>query len=406
MLKDILGTLATRYLIALLNLALVFVNARALGIEGVGTVGLIWASVSLNVTVNSVLGGNTLVYFLSKYPARRLYPIAIVWIFAGSAIGCVALGLAGLLPGGYAADIYVITVLYSLGIAHSRFLLGKDRIRGFNLTQVLQGGLLFFVVLFFYYALNRQEVGSYVWSLMLTNGVAVVVSFFLLRPCLRAEERVGERTEAAGPRLRFVLKEMLAYGLWGSADNIAETCTMRLNYFLVERFAGIGGVGLLDAGTKIAESVWNISRSIASIAYNRVAGSRDKEEQEWIARRLSRLTFAAVSAAMVCVLAVPGWVYTGYLFGADFGGIRKVIALLSPGIVAMGCHTILSHYFIGSGKIRYSAFASFAGLAGLLVAGGLLIPAYGITGSALSSSFAYGMMLLFSLLMFVGVTKK
>ncbi|MDR1644854.1 MAG: polysaccharide biosynthesis C-terminal domain-containing protein [Tannerellaceae bacterium] len=401
MLKDILGTLATRYLIAFLNLALIFVNARALGIEGVGTLGLIWASVSLNVTINSVFSSNTIVYFLSKYSARRLYPIAVLWIFAGSAIGCIALSLLGLLPGGYTPDIYGITVLYSLGIAHSRFLLGKDHIWGFNLTQVLQGGLLFFVVLYFYYVCHRQEIASYLWGLYLTNGVAVIVSLFLLYPYLRPE-RVG----APVVRFRLMMKEMLAYGLWGSTDNMAETCATRLSYFLVERFVGIGGVGLLDAGTKVAESVWNISRSIASIAYNRVAGSKEKKEQKHITLQLLKLTFLAMSVVMICVLLVPEWVYTDYLFGAEFKGIREVIAFLSVGIVALGCHTILSHYFIGSGKIRYSTFSSCIGLVSLLLAGWLLIPLYGINGSALSSSFAFCMMLLFSLLSFVKITNK
>lgn len=43
MLKKILGTIGSRYLIAFLNLALIFINAKVLGIEGVGMIGLIVA---------------------------------------------------------------------------------------------------------------------------------------------------------------------------------------------------------------------------------------------------------------------------------------------------------------------------------------------------------------------------
>jgi O-antigen/teichoic acid export membrane protein len=399
MLKDILGTLATRYLVALLNLALIFVNARILGVEGVGVVGLIWASVSINVTINSVFSSNTLVYFLNKYPIRTLYPIAVAWIFAGSGLGCCLLHLAGLLPEGYGFDIYGLTVFYSLGIAHSRFLLGKDRIRGFNLTQVLQGGLLFFVMLYFYYVACLREVVAYIWGLYLTNAIAVAVSFFLLLPCLRKPEAAARRS------LPSILKEMLVYGLWGSADNLAETCTTRLSYFLVERFVGLGGVGLLDAGTKIAESVWNISRSVASIAYQRIAKSRDRGEQKRITLQLFRLTLLAVTAVMLLVLLIPEWVYTDYLFSADFKGIREVITFLSVGIVALGGNTILSHYFIGSGKVKYSTATSCIGLAGLLAAGSLLIPSCGIPGAALSTSIASCFMLLFSLTAFIRMNR-
>ena len=47
MLKKILGTIGSRYLIAFLNLALIFINAKVLGIEGVGMIGLIVASVNI-----------------------------------------------------------------------------------------------------------------------------------------------------------------------------------------------------------------------------------------------------------------------------------------------------------------------------------------------------------------------
>ena len=73
---------------------------------------------------------------------------------------------------------------------------------------------------------------------------------------------------------------MFTYGLWGSADNIAEVLTTRLNYFLIQRFAGLGSVGLLDAGTKISESVWHISRSVSFIEYSSVAQTTNAGEQK------------------------------------------------------------------------------------------------------------------------------
>jgi O-antigen/teichoic acid export membrane protein len=400
MLKDILGTIGTRYLIAMLNLALVFINVRVLGIEGVGVAGLIWASVNINATINSLFSGSTLVYFLNKYPAPALYPIAFLWTFAGSAIGCAGLSFAGLMPKAYWLDIYCLTTLYSLVVAHSRFLLGKDHIRGFNLTNVLQSGLLFFILLCFYYVFRMREIRAYLWGLYLCNAIAFIVSLYLLLPYLRRRGQGG----AAG--LFSILKEMLTYGLWGSADNLAETCTIRLNYFLVERFTGLGSVGLLDAGSRISESVWNISRSVAYIEYNRVAKTKDKAEQKRITLRLLRFTFLAVSAAMILILLIPEWVYTDHLFNPDFKGIRRLIAGLSAGIVALGCHTILSHYFIGSGKVRYSAISSSIGLASLLIVGLWLIPLYGVNGSALSTSVAFCAMLSFSFVTFVRQTRR
>lgn len=394
MLKKILGTIGTRYLIAVLNLALIFINAKTLGVEGLGLAGILLASANIAVMFNGILSGNTIVYFMNRYSMPAIFVPAYVWTLIGSAIACFCMKGLGLIPEGYGQTVYLLSVVMSLVAANSRFLLGKDRITGFNITFMLQGGLLFFVLLYFYYIRQAKEVSSYIEGLYITNGIAFLFSLILLIPYLY-DTRISN--EKKGKSRIAILKEMFAYGLWGSADNMAEILTTRLNYFLIERFGGLGNVGLLDAGTKISESVWHISRSISFIEYSSVAQEEDVNRQKKITLRLFKLTFFAVTFATLCVLLIPEWVYTDYLFSPQFKGIRQVIAGLSVGIVALGCNSILSHYFIGSGKIRYSAGSSGIGLISLLIAGYGLIPLYGVVGSAISSSIAFCMMLIFSI---------
>lgn len=400
MLKKILGTIGTRYLIAFLNLMLIFINAKALGVEGVGMVGIILASVNIAVVFNGVLSGNTIVYFMNRYSMHTILLPAYVWPPVGSAIACGVMQLFGLFPARYSGDIYLLSLLSSLITTNARFLLGKDNIKGFNLTYMMQGGLLFFVLLYYYYVAGRQEVASYVDGLYITYGIALAGSMLLLVPHYRTRE-----DRPAGKSRLAILKEMIFYGLWGSADNVAEVLTTRLNYFLIQRFAGLGSVGLLDAGTKISESVWHISRSVSFIEYSSVAQTQDPEKQKTTTLQLFKLTFSALAFTTLCILCIPEWIYTDYLFSPEFTGMRKVIAGLSTGIVALGCNSILSHYFIGSGKIRYSAYCSVIGLTALLIAGYLLIPLYGVVGSAISSSIAFCAMLAFSLSVFCRINR-
>lgn len=415
MLKKILATIGTRYFIALLNLALIFINAKTLGVEGVGMIGLIVASINIAVIFNSIFCGNTIVYFMNRYALGTIFSTAYVWAFIGSALACGCMSLTGLLPQGYGRDIYLLAVLNSVVTVNARFLLGKEHIKGFNLTFMLQGGLLFFVLLCFYYGADLKEVRSYVWGLYITNGIAFLGSILLLWPSLKSVSRsvsptplaltspssaLPQHTDARPQRLYRILKEMFIYGLWSGADNLAEVCTTRLNYFLIQRFSGLGGVGLLDAGTKISESVWHISRSVSFIEYSSVAKTPEEREQKKITLQLFKLTACAMIFVMGGILLIPEWVYTRYLFTAQFQGMRLVIFGLSPGIVALGCNSILGHYFIGSGKIRYSTASSCIGLFTLLVAGYLLIPAYGVVGSAVSTSIAFLAMLFFSVHIF------
>lgn len=384
--RKVLETVATRYLVAFLNLVLLFVNAKVLGAEGLGLVGIILASMNLAVIFNSIFCGSTIVYFMNRYGMKRLVAPAYLWAVAGSAVATGVMAALGLFPLAYAADVYFLALLNSLIAANSRFLLGADRVGGFNLVFFLQSGLLFFVLLFYYYIWEKPEVASYLQGLYITNGAALAVSFLLLRRKFAEKESIAVSRSS-------LLREMFVYGLWSNVDNLAETLSSRLNYFLVQRFVGLSGVGLLDGGTKISESVWHISRAVGYIVNGEVARSHDAGDQRQTTLRLLRLTFGATSAVMLVILCIPEWVYTDYLFSAEFAGIANVIRCLAPGIVALACNTILSQYFIGSGRVKDSAYASCTGLAVLAVAGGVMVPLWGVSGGAGATSVAFGAML-------------
>lgn len=392
--RDILNTIFSRYLIAFLNLILIFINAKVLGVDGMGSIGLIVASVGIATVVSGIMSGNTLVYFMNKYSMKAVMLPAYSWIPIGTGIGCLIMYFSGMLAPGYELSIFYLSVLNSIVVTNSRLLLGNNDIKGFNISAIVQGGLLFFVLLFIYYICLKKNVDAYVYGLYFTNGVAAIISFLYLLPHIKRQNASGR------PPILNLTKEMMAYGMWGSADNVAEFLTTRLNYFLLGKYAGVASVGLLDGGTKVSESVWHINRSIGFITYSRIAQTTDSELQKRTTLQFFKITFLAVSAVTIAILCIPEWVYTEYLFSPEFEGMRMVIVGLSGGIVALACNNILSQFFIGTGRIKYSAFSSGIGLLVLVASGYWLIPLYGATGSAVSSSIAFCCMLLYSLIMF------
>ncbi|MDR0348270.1 MAG: polysaccharide biosynthesis C-terminal domain-containing protein [Tannerella sp.] len=399
MLKKILGTVGTRYLIAFLNLLLIFINGKVLGIEGMGLVGVIYTSANIAVICNSILCGNTIIYFMNRYHFGYAFWFAYIWAFIGSAIACMIMAFSGMLPAGFEFEIYSLSILLSLVTVHSRVLLGKDRIRAFNITYMIQGGLLFFVLLYFYFLVEKKDAEAYVWGLFVTNGAAWVVSLILMMPSLRSGTKIPA-PESVGK----LLKEMFVYGLWSSADNLAEGLTNRLNYFLLQRLGGYGYVGLLDAGTKISESVWHISRSVSSISYSQTAKTEDTAAQCQMTLRYFKLTYCALISVMGIIFFIPEWVYTDYLFKPEFKGIQHVIRCLSAGIVALGANHVFSMYFLATGKVKYSTVCSCLGLITLLTSGYFLIPLYGVSGAAISTSIAFTVMLVILLTAFAKLT--
>jgi O-antigen/teichoic acid export membrane protein len=400
MFKNIIGTIGARYVVAFLNLLLIFINSKVLGRDSMGVVGIIYASANIAVIFNSILCGNTIVYFMNKYNLRYVFYPAYAWAFAGSIVACYVMYLFNILPEGYEVEVFGLAALISLVTANSLLLLGKDNVKGFNMVYIIQGVLTFAILLCVYYIADYKSVEGYLAGLFIAYIIAYLYSFVLLFPYLLKKENLP-----AGTSFFAVLKEMFVYGIWSGADNLAEGLTTRLNYFIVQSAGGYGNVGLLDSGTKMSESVWHISNSVSYIEYSNVSKTTDQREQKRVTLRLFKLTYCALIAVMAVVVCIPERVFTEYLLTPEFSGIREVITGLSAGVVALGSNRILSHYFIGSGRIKYSAYCSFFGLAVLLVAGFILIPLYGVFGAAVTSSIAYICMLIFSMAVFMKQTE-
>ncbi|MDR0393786.1 MAG: polysaccharide biosynthesis C-terminal domain-containing protein [Tannerella sp.] len=399
MFRDIINTIGARYLVAFLNLLLIFINSKVLGREGMGMIGVIYASANLAVIFNSILCGNTIIYFMNRYNLRYVFYPAYGWAFAGSVVSCAVMYVFHMLPAGYECIIFALAALISLVTAHSQMILGKDNVKGFNRVFIFQGVLTFLLLSGIYFIAGHRHVWGYLAGLFIASLSAYLYSLLLLIPHLRKKENHPVH-------LSFfkALKTMFVYGIWSGADNLAEGLATRLNYFLVKSAGGYGSVGLLDSGTKMSESVWHISNSVSYIEYNSVSKTTDREEQKRVTLQLFKLTYCALAAVMAVIACVPEWIFTEYLLTPEFAGIRKIILGLSPGIVALGGNRILSHYFIGSGKIRYSTFCSLFGLVVLWIAGFVLIPAFGVFGAALTSGIAYTGMLIFSLVVFMKQT--
>ena len=101
------------------------------------------------------------------------------------------------------------------------------------------------------------------------------VSLILLFPFL-----IEKRKQPTDKPFLSILKEMFQLWPLGKCGQCGGSTYHPVEYFLIQRFAGLGSVGLLDAGTKISESVWYISRSISLIEYSSVAQTTDADVQK------------------------------------------------------------------------------------------------------------------------------
>jgi O-antigen/teichoic acid export membrane protein len=78
-----------------------------------------------------------------------------------------------------------------------------------------------------------------------------------------------------------------------------------------------------------------------------------------------------------------------FIFGDEFGGIRTVILVLSPGVLFFSLSFVLSSFFSGTGRHHINSISSIAGLIAIVLLSVILIPKYGIVGAGISASISY-----------------
>lgn len=166
----------------------------------------------------------------------------------------------------------------------------------------------------------------------------------------------------------------------------------RADLFLVRHFEGKEGVAVYSIAVNIAESVWQVSGSLALAVYARV-GSLERAEAAALTARVMRHT--VVLLAVVCSGL---FVFAGVIenvFPADYAGMAAALRFILPGVLLYGlAQSFAGFYTYQRGMPWVSSVVAGSGLVIDLALAAFLIPAMGVNGAALASAIAYSLAIL------------
>jgi O-antigen/teichoic acid export membrane protein len=387
-------TLASRIAVFFISLATNVVLARALGPGGRGLYALALILPSVLVLAANLGVGNALTY----YVARRTYDLTAI---IGQAIS-LALMLG--------AGTFIFLVAFMR-------LFGAHVLPGVPDSLVLLAGVSLPLGLFFYYCLAVMQGTEDFWAfngLYVINAVAVLVLLiglvFVPRSVMVAVlawSLSWVPTAAVGlywlsrrgrPNLRFdwqISKSLLRFGIVGYLSLLTNFFNFRLGIFLVNIFRNAAQVGLYTVAVSLAETIFYVSTSAATVLAPRVAAS-DVGEGDVATGRVSRMVLV-ISLGAAVALGVTAPVLIRILFGPSFEPSVVAVWLLLPGIVTFSVARVLSSYLLGRNKQHIDFMAALAGLVLTVALDLALIPRYGFAGAAAASSFAYTATLLVNL---------
>jgi len=397
--RNTVETLLFRGISTPVAFALIVIQSRFLDPDGRGRFVLVVLTVSilarlfgqLGVAVTSLAGEDDL---------RPLVARALAWTLVLGVGGAGLILLAGFVVDAFGLRLAAIAapalVPNVLNASVSGVLLGRARVRLWNVIQVVQPLLALVGMLIVVVGLGGgvdAAIAAWTVSYFLTSAVALIGARDLWLPPSGARilDGVG----------RSIVRLALAMG----AVQIVNLIGYRVELFVLQHFKGLTAVGVYSIAMQAAESIWLIPAAIASA----VTGPVVHETEEGATREIRKacgkglLYTGVVSAAIgaVAPFLIP-WV-----FGDEFKGAVKPLALLLPGVVAYAPVTILVVYTtVRRGRPRLSLYVSFIGLAVTAVMSVVLIPPYGASGAAVASAIGYAAGGLAAWLFFVNLARR
>jgi O-antigen/teichoic acid export membrane protein len=382
MVSKILGNFGVRLISAIFNLLIAILVSRYVGAAGKGEQSIVLAMVAIITIFDNMVGGASIVYLASRLNRKNLFLASYLWTILVSVMTYFVLIFVPLVHGRYILSVVVLSGISSFVSIHSSILLGKEKLKQFNLLSFLVPGLtLLTLFLQFFFAWNLTP-EAYVLALFVAYGCTFLTSILFVRNEWRPEESISN----AG--LMEAFKSLLFYGFQNQLAHVFQLLSFRLSYFFLERYCGDAEVGIYSNAVSVIESVWMISTSISLWQYARIANSTDVSYTKRITEQLTKYGLLTAFLALVVLLMIPDAFFT-WLFGKEFHQLNQLMLLLAPGIWVFNYALIIGHYFSGHGRYLVNAVASGVGLIVTFATAYYFIPSYKIFGAAMAASSSY-----------------
>ncbi|MHC1708074.1 MAG: polysaccharide biosynthesis C-terminal domain-containing protein [Bacteroidales bacterium] len=389
MLKKILGTAASRMIIAGISLFIALINARYLGPDGLGTIGLIVLGITIILLINNFIGGPTLVYLVPRENTAVLLLVSYGWSVIVIALFACILHFVKFVPAEFSNDVLLLSLMYSFFNIHLYFLLGSQRIREHNVITTLQQMIQLGGIILYFIILKKPSVTVFINILYLSYAFTLIASAYLVIRSVDVPVYKG---------VTDVFKRIIRLGFFVQIAYTIQMMNYRLSYYIIDFFVGRTGLGIYHFGNQLAEGTWVVGKSISIVQYSGISNTNDKEYAKRLTLSLMKFTFIASLLIIGILLLLPQSIFL--FFGDSFSGTRVLIALLAVGIISNALSMMFSHYFAGLGKPHYNTIGSLVGFIFTVILGFWLIPAYGIPGAAITASFSYLSSLVYQIIIF------
>lgn len=387
-------TYAGKVIVLVLSFGTTIALARGLGAEGRGMLAVAFAFAQLLAQFGQLGLPTSNPYWISRDPASAPRVIAnALWCAAlfGGALIVIGFVVRAVAPGtveGVGIGEFVLALVGIPGMLASMFLqsilLGQKRMAAYAGIEVAQAAITILLLAIGFLVLDISAFGALA---IMVGAVYFGVLGYLWR--MRHDGPVPR-----GPQFGL-LREMFGYAARLYGATLLSFLVIRVDLLMVNAYLSPFDAGQYSVAVALVDGVVLLPTVVGLNLFTRVAGGSDTE--------LSAAVFRVVGVYFAIALAIsvplaPTLIET--VFGAQYGTSAYYWWYLVPGVYSLGMLTILSHHFAGRGFPLEAMLVWFVALAVVIVINALFLKEHGAVVASISSSIAYGLLLILHMAMF------
>lgn len=316
--------------------------------------------------INSILGANLIITIFSIIFVIIAYMLNLKFNFKAFS------GVTGRLL----VVVFLVVPVTNLKTLLISVLLGLQDIVNYNKANVIDKLLTFFMLVIFIFWFKS------VYSVILSGLIASIIMLLMVFYIIRYKYKYKFSFE------KYILKDMLRYGIKAQIGNIIQTLNYRLDIFIINYYLTLAQVGIYSRAVALGETLWKITGSVGTVVLPMTAHSKDKNEMKEFINKVTRISFYIILLGSVFLVIISRPLIQ-FLLGKPFLPAADALNFLIPGISVFSISNILSNYIAGVGKVEKNIIASIVSCILTVVLDIALIPTMGINGAALGTSVSY-----------------
>lgn len=376
MINKILGTIGARLFSGIVLLLILGLHSKYLGVAILGQLAVFRLAATINHLFASVFSGPAIVYLGNRISVNKLVIPTIFWVIGCTFILSVVQIVLHLIPSHYFYDLILFSLMLSSQTFFEQTLLIKQKVKEYNLSSFIYHSVLIISTLVLIHSYELRNERTFFIASYIAMSSSLVFLFFA------SFKQFSIREFSFRPRIAFII---FNYGFWVQVNNFIQTMNYRFSLLALDHFWGKTAVGFFSAALQLAEAIWIIAKSLATVQYARISSNKSKQYAMDLTLLMSKASFFASLAACLFLLILPESFIVYYL-GSEFHKVKYTITLLLPGILFFSVSLIYCHYYSGIGQFFMNSIGSIISLVIIVIGGLLIIPSYGVQGAAFVNS--------------------